>query len=244
LIHYHGTPITPDADAARILAGRHALVSFARPDQIGIVSDVCQSFALDNGAYSAWKRGHQPDWAAYYTWVAEWSTHPGFDFALIPDVIDGDEGANDELLADWPFADIASVPVWHLHESLDRLDRLDRSWNRVALGSSGAYSSPGTDLWWDRMRDVMEVVCYDNGRPRVKLHGLRMMDPGIFSRLPLSSADSTSVARNIGLDSRWRGTYTPASKAARGIVLAERIERHQSAAAWANTAQQIAFALR
>jgi hypothetical protein len=31
VIVYHGTPITPQDAAARILAGRHGLVSFATP---------------------------------------------------------------------------------------------------------------------------------------------------------------------------------------------------------------------
>ena len=65
-----------------------------------------------------------------------------------------------------------------------------------------------------------------------KLHGLRMLDTDVFTRFPFASADSTNVARNIGIDSRWNGSYKPPSKAARGIVLAERIEAFQSPAVW------------
>ena len=43
------------------------------------------------------------------------------------------------------------MPVWHLHESLERLQRLARCWRTVALGSSGQWSSPGTGVWWKRM---------------------------------------------------------------------------------------------
>ncbi len=57
MIHYHGIPVTPDTAAAQILARRHAMVSFAHPDQIELVADACQSFALDNGAFSAWRAG-------------------------------------------------------------------------------------------------------------------------------------------------------------------------------------------
>ncbi len=46
------------------------------------------------------------------------------------------------------------------------------------------------------MAQAMAQAC-DLGRPRVKLHGLRMLDVEVFSRLPLASADSTNVARNI-----------------------------------------------
>ena len=53
-----------------------------------------------------------------------------------PDVIDGDEASNDELLLAWP-KELRGVPVWHLHESLERLQRLASEWPTVAFGSSG-----------------------------------------------------------------------------------------------------------
>lgn len=230
MIHYHGTPITPESAAAEILQGRHAMVSFAHPDQIMLVSEVCQSFAVDNGAFTAWKQGRKVDWSEYVGWVGEWRRHPGFDWALIPDVIDGDEKANDELLEWWPLKRIG-VPVWHLHESLERLSRLSLHYDRIAIGSSGEFATIGTLKWWSRMSEAMRCVTFD-GAPGVKLHGLRMLDPQVFTRLPFASADSTNVARNIGLDCRWRGSYQPPSKAARGIVLADRIEAQQSAAIW------------
>ncbi len=64
------------------------------------------------------------------------------------------------------------------------------------------------------------------------LHGLRMLNPTIFSYLPLSSADSTNVARNIGLDNKWDSPYCPRSREVRAIVLADRIERHAAANRW------------
>lgn len=242
MIHYHGGPITPDADAARILAGRHAMVSFVRPEQLRFVADICQTFCLDNGAFTVWRQGGTPDWERYYDFVEAWGRHPAFDWAVIPDSIDGGEDANDELLIDWPFPEWG-VPVWHLHESLDRLDRLSVSYSRIALGSSGQYATVDTELWWHRIAEAMEVLCDEIGRPRVKLHGLRMLSQSVFSKLPLASADSTNVAQNIGIDGRWNGAYSPANKAARGIVLAERIERFQSAARWTGTPLQVAFAL-
>jgi hypothetical protein len=57
VIHYHGTPITPETAAIRVLRGRHAFVSFADPRAIETAAGVCQSFALDNGAFSFWKAG-------------------------------------------------------------------------------------------------------------------------------------------------------------------------------------------
>jgi hypothetical protein len=233
MIHYHGTPITPESDAATILNGRHAMVSFEDVRQIGLVSDICQSFAVDNGAFSAWKQKRKVNWAEYADWVTEWCRHPGFDWALIPDVIDGNEAANDDLLDWWKGRGLdCGVPVWHLHESIGRLEVLASNWDRVAIGSSGEYASIGTHKWWNRMSEAMGAITCNGGKPAVKLHGLRMLNTQVFVRFPFASADSTNVARCMGLDNRWNGTYRPATNAARGVVLADRIEAYQSAPVW------------
>lgn len=63
-----------------------------------------------------------------------------------------------------------------------------------------------------------------------KLHGLRMLNADIFRHIPLSSADSTNVARNIGIDKAWaKSAYAPASKETRAAILVERIESYNSA---------------
>ena len=232
MIHYHGTPITPETACAAILAGRHAMVSFANHQQVELCFEACQSVALDNGAFPAWMAGNPiKDWEPYYKWVDKWRKHPSFDFALIPDVIDGTEQENSTLTAIWPLGIQCGVPVWHLHESLPRLRQLCEYWPRVALGSSGEYAQIGTVQWWNRMKEAMDVAC-PFGFPLAKLHGLRMLDPEIFSRFPFSSADSTNVARNIGIDQAWRGPYQPANKAGRAVVLADRIESTNSAPEW------------
>lgn len=235
MIHYHGTPIGGKReDVARFLTGRHCLVPFPRHEDIGVAAEVCQSFAVDNGAFSAWVKG-QPitDWNPYYEWVGEWRTHPGFDWAIIPDEIDGNESDNDDLLAQWPFAE-CGVPVWHLHESLERLERLSVTYQRVALGSSGAWRDPGTRNWWDRMAEAMVVCTDEHNRPRCKLHGLRMLDPAIFHRLPLASADSTNAAVNGARKAKQIGSNTLTGQ----TILAERIEVHQSASHWIPLSRQ------
>ena len=78
----------------------------------------------------------------------------------------------------------------------------------------------------------MNAVTDKQGLPITKLHGLRMLNPDVFSRLPLSSADSTNIAQNIGIDSAWRGTYLPPSKDVRALVMREKIEANQSAKYW------------
>lgn len=236
MIHYHGLPITPNSAAVSAIKGGHAFVSFAHADQLGIAIEVSQSFALDNGAFSAWSSG-QPitDWRPFYAWVADLHRLPPFDFAVIPDVIEGTEDENDELIEQWPWIESAphiGAPVWHMHESIERLQRLAHTFPRVCLGSSGKFSAVGDDLWWGRMIEAMDAVTDRRGRPICKLHGLRMLNVEVFTKIPLASADSTNIGRNIGIDSKWRGTYTPASKEVRATVMRDRIESAQSPCLW------------
>lgn len=245
MIHYHGTPCgATREDVARFLSGRHALIPWVRPEDAGTAAEVCQSFAFDNGAFTAWKSGKPiKDWAGYYEWVESWRRHPAFDWAIIPDVIDGDERAQAYLLDEWRHhfgTSAVGVPVWHLHERLDRLEWLVKDYPRVALGSSGQWPNPGTDSWWERMADVMAVACDEEGRPRTKLHGLRMLSPEIFCRLPLASADSTNAVRNSNLTNRY-GMYCPPNASTRMAIIAERIERHQSVAVWERQPQADLF---
>jgi len=222
MIHYHGTPIGGSRqDAARFLMGRHALVSFYRPDDLPAVLECCQA-----------GKG-RVDFDAYLAWVERFCCHPSFDWCLIPDVIDGTEEDNVELIHKWlrSGSRVKGVPVWHLHESLGWLEWLVDRFEWVALGSSGQWSKPGTPEWWQRMAEAMRVICDDNGRPRCKLHGLRMLDPAIFTRLPLASADSTNAAVNCGSVSRF-GLYPAPTASQRAAVIAERIESHNSAAVW------------
>lgn len=236
MIHYHGLPITPAVCAVRAIAGGHAFVSFRHSEQLSLATQLCQSFAVDNGAFSAWRSGEPvEDWEPYYNWVKTVYRHPAFDFAVIPDVIDGGEKENDALVEEWPWTKTTpwvGAPVWHMHESPGRLRRLAEQFPRVCIGSSGRFSQIGTGEWWGRMGDAFRVLCDANGQPMCKLHGLRMLDPRIFGKLPLSSADSTNIARNIGIDAKWNGAYSPASKETRALIMRDRIESHQSAPSW------------
>jgi len=229
MIHYHGGPITPDTCALKVWTARHAFVSFAATQQMALAADVTQSFALDNGAFTFWKQGVETRWSDYYDWVNVWRRHPGFDWAVIPDVIEGSEAENDALADKWPFPRHQGAVVWHINESIDRLKRLASEWPRVCIGSSGEWDVSTPRRFLGRAYQAIGAICDGDSRPICKLHGLRMLNPAIFSKLPLSSADSTNVARNIGIDSAWKGTYQPKSKETRAHILVERIESFNSA---------------
>ncbi len=232
MIHYHGTPFGGNhRERVTFLTARHALIPFGGHSETELIADICQSFCVDNGAFSAWKKGTKTDWEGYVEFCKKWRKHPGFDFCIIPDVIDGTETENNELM-DWfvmSYGFKASCsPVWHMHETIDRLKMLCERFDRVCLGSSGEVSTPGTAEWWKMMNAAMLAICDNNGQPPCKLHGLRMLDPEIFTRLPLASADSTNCVRNSCSYERF-GIYVPPSRGTRAAVIAERIESRNSA---------------
>lgn len=221
MIHYHGGPITPERVALEVWSGRHAFVSWLRPDQLYLAAEVTQSFALDNGAFSAWRSGKTVDWNDYYAWTEAWLPHPKCDWAIIPDVIDGTETENDALVAEWPHGE-RGVPVWHMNESIDRLKRLAVSWPRVAIGSTAEFDASKPATCVRRFHEVLPSITNSDGYPITKLHGLRMLNPKITTAVPLSSGDSTNLARNVGLDAKF--PHGPRTRVARAAVLLDRIE--------------------
>lgn len=244
MIHYHGTPFGGKRLASyAFMRRRFFLIPFLRPEDIGAVAEYSVGFCLDNSAFTAWKQGDAIDWREYVDFCEQWHRHPRFHFALIPDVIDGDEAENDALLTKWykwTKRKIDGVPVWHLHESLERLGRLMVGHSRVALGSSGEYQTPGSERWHKRMREAMSVLCDSEGRPKVKIHGLRMLATDIVKRYPFASADSTNVAQNKEMVARF-GMYKPPSTEQRAANIADRIEAVNSPATFHPVHEQQTF---
>lgn len=194
-LHYHGTPITP-RPVLQSLAGRHFCVSFAAPGDVAECHRIGQSVMLDNGAFSVWRRGLVVDWQAWCDWAQPWLEHPN-TWAVLPDLIEGDEFDNDHLVSEWAWmlsGRGSVVPVWHLHESFARLHRLVDQFGRVCFGSSGQYSDVGSPAWHGRTSDAFDRLADEFGRvPWV--HMLRGMSLA-GSDYPFASLDSTDVAQN------------------------------------------------
>lgn len=217
----------------KAFAGRNAMVSYSDPRQMDVAVEICHSVIGDCGSFGKWKAGLPYDFAGYMTWAAHWLRHPAVRWVIIPDKIDGTEEENDDLIAEWELPANVSVPVYHMHESPDRLARLiDAGYVQVAIGSSGQFAEIGTRKWWRRIAEIMEVACDEDGYPLAKLHGLRMLDSTVTSHLPLHSGDSCNVARNAGIDKAWNGPYAPKSRASRATIMMDRIEAHASASRW------------
>lgn len=230
MLHYHGTPISPRSVLLE-LGGCCFCVPFSDGRDVEVAHEIGQSVMLDNGAFSAWKRGYVTDWDRYYDWAEPWLDYPT-TWAVIPDVIDGDEQANDRLLVKWFQRRLPKgAPVWHMHESLDRLRRLCHGYERVCIGSSGQYATVGDDRWHRRMHDAMDAVC-GNGPVPVWLHMLRGSALA-GSDYPLASVDSTNVARNHA------GSHRMRRRSAR--QMAQEIDARQCPARWTGRLTQLSM---
>jgi hypothetical protein len=222
MIHYHGTPITPKT-ALYELAGRHFCVSHARPDQVRQCHLIGQSVMLDNGAFSAWKRGYKPDWSAYYDWCDEW-LHYATTWAVIPDEIDAGWQSQDALIRQWPHGH-RGAPVYHMDEAIARLHGLiDSGWPRVCIGSTAEFAVVMSDNWCRRMDEIWNSLMRAYGRAP-HLHMLRGMQlsGGVY---PFASVDSTDIAQNHHLPHK-----SPRS-------MADRWDAMQCAARWHLRAEQ------
>jgi len=194
VIHYHGTPITPQEVMVRDLSGRCFCVSFAEPRQTAVCHEIGQSVMLDNGAFTFWRTGKPTDWPGFYDWAEPWLDYPT-TWAVIPDVIGGTVEDNDLLLVKWFKRRLPrGAPVWHMHEPIDRLKRLCHGYPRVCIGSSAQYATVGTPAWHRRMTQAMNELVGTGAVPGW-LHMLRGMSLA-GSDYPFASVDSTDIARN------------------------------------------------
>jgi hypothetical protein len=189
MIHYHGTPFTPNAMRDR-MQGKFLCVSFARPDNAKWAMDHAQGILWDNGAYSLYTRGEKVDWAKYYKWLEPLLGHP--HWAIVPDSIDGTVEEQRELVAAWPFRRELSAPVWHMAEPIDYLLELSDDWPRLCFGSSGAYWQVGSEAWCRRADEAFNALARRGPLPWVHLlRGLNMAG----DYWPFASADSAHIAR-------------------------------------------------
>jgi len=202
--HYHGGPLWGGDELLKALyRNTGALVSYARPDQIKKIAAIRCKLVLDNGAFSTWRKAANDNgkewwrkhWEGYYDFVGEWFSR--IEWFIIPDVIEGSEQENDELIGQVPeWLMPKAVPVWHSDESIERLVRLCERFSRVAIGCCGPHRSIRSAAWKSRMTEAFRAI-YVERNMTVKIHGLRMLDGRALSQFPFDSADSTNVATNV-----------------------------------------------
>mgnify|MGYP003628308358 CR=1 FL=1 len=193
MIHYHGTPITPNTQLAT-MAGKNFCVSYARPDNLKTCLAIAQSIMFDNGAYSIFTGAVKAKDEPFHIWIEQYLAHP--HWAVIPDQIDGSVEDNIALINEWHHQDSLSAPVWHLNEPIEHLLFLADNWGRVCFGSSGEYWEIGSVAWCFRVDKAFNALA-KRFNPLPWIHMMRGLSLA-GQHWPFASADSTSVARHCG----------------------------------------------
>lgn len=217
-----GLPLTPARHLSEI-AGASFCVSFATRDKLGRQLDQAIEavgrdgiLLVDNGAFSAWRSGVPLDIEGFARWAADILARCPQAVAVVPDVIDGDAAANDEMLNEFRGVCLElgvdvdpdrTMAVWHMHEPLERLTGLvEAGFMYLAIGSSGEYAQPGTPKWHARISEALaaldELVANSDGAYRRPwLHMMRAQAEA--HRYDFDSSDSCNLAVN---HCRYRAT--------------------------------------
>lgn len=209
MIHYHGTPLTPRSEMLK-MAGKNFCVSYANPGDAEWCLANGQSVMWDNGAFSLRNKGGIDD-QSFAAWVEPKLGHP--HWAVIPDVIDGTEKQQRDLVTRWPHSRELSAPVWHMALDIDYLLSLADAWPRICFGSTKQFWQVGSAAWERRCDEAFNALERRGLRPWVHmLRGLSLCG----DRWPFASADSVNVALNFkGSKSRNLAAVCPERMARR-----------------------------
>lgn len=206
MIHYHGTPLTPQEHFITAFAGRFACVSFSDfgRERVDLALHLCQGVMWDSGAFTIWRSGQGAlDVRAYYDWL-EPRISP-VHWAVVPDVIGGDDREQRELIRSWPFRKDYGAAVWHMGLPIYYLLELADTWPRICFGSSAEYAVVGSEPWERRCDEAFNALARRH-RWLPWIHMLRGMDLN-GTRWPFASTDSAVVARNYRRDRRDPKTW-------------------------------------
>jgi len=157
---------------------------------------------LDSGAFGAWTRGEQIDIDLYIAFILANAEH--IDSCVNLDVIPATAGvvatqAQVEESAELSWRNLLyieqhgvhPIPVFHQGEDFSWLRRLmDHGCPYIGISPSNNNNvSSQKQVWLDR---VFDVICDEDGWPRVKTHAFGMTAVSLVQRYPWFSADSTS----------------------------------------------------
>lgn len=207
---YHGTPITPNKVLAH-LGARDYCVSYYRPDQVEWIDANARSWFADNGIFSAWQKGVEFSdayWQAYYDFCRRWCLDGRCSWAVIPDPIGTGTQELDYFIREWP-SDLRDhgVPVYHLDEPIHRAVALLERFGRLCVGATGEYRVILSEPFCERMDELFDAIhaAFGHIPPIHFFRGLQLLKPDYD--WPITSADSTDVARNHNLLKRLDENY-------------------------------------
>ena len=207
----HGTPIPPRRLLPQLRGGSFC-VSYMNPEQLNDCIDLVgddQILILDNGAFTAWRQGLTLDaahWNGFYAWANEAMARCPQAVAVIPDVIEGSEQDNLQMIAQALRDDRLEFPersmaIWHMNESIDQLERLFRIFNFVGFGSCRQYDiarHSSNSPYSERVQEIWAFMQYWQANHCMLetpwIHMMRGL--GVLHKIGFDSADSCNIAIN------------------------------------------------
>jgi hypothetical protein len=207
----YGLPLNP-AHLLAQLAGASFCVSYGTRDRLGKQLDQAIELVggdgillVDNGAFTLHKQGlsarDDSYLEGYEAWAAAILERCPQAVAVIPDIIDGSEEENAQLVRTTLLDRDRAMPIWHMHESLDYLLYLCEGHEYVGIGSSGEYWQVGSPQWHARIAEAFAAIdAWERDSQgayiRPRLHMMRAQSQAHL--FPFDSSDSTNVAMNHG----------------------------------------------
>ena len=212
----YGLPLNP-LSALDQLAGASFCVSYGTRDKLNRQLDDAirlvgeeQILLVDNGAFGMHKRGVDARDEAYLEDYERWAQaildRCPQAIAVIPDVIEGAEAENWDLIMTTLLDYERAMPISHMHESIDTLIHLCESpFNYVGFGSSGEFWKVGTGKWARRIDEAFAAIDRweresEGAYIRPRIHMMRAQSKAHL--FPFDSSDSCNVAIN---HNRYRG---------------------------------------
>tara|TARA_X000001382_G_C3169425_1_gene178974 strand:- start:286 stop:1047 length:762 start_codon:yes stop_codon:yes gene_type:complete len=206
----HGTPVNPKRLLPQ-LKGHSFCVSYMNKEQLNTCIDLVgedEILILDNGAFSAWKKGIKLDaawWDGFYSWANDAMDRCPNAVCVIPDVIGGKEEENLQLIAEALKLKKIKYPeramaIWHLNESFEMLEKLFRIFNFVGFGSCAEYdiARNGKDSFYiGRIKAAWAHMTYWKNKYNKNWPWIHMMRGlGVLHKISFDSADSCNLAIN------------------------------------------------
>lgn len=207
--------------AVRILAGRSALVSYAKigsnfcpAKTVDKLLDVCPRVILDSGAFSAWTLGTPVNLDQYIAYVRERGTRHAW-VAALDDIESPAVSLTNwrRMRADLPELADKIVPVHHEGEPMDLLDEYVSTGGLVGLGrTEGRKSKPKTFAYYD--------LAF-NRHPGAKFHAFGNGSPETLEVYPFASFDCTTWERDASYGGSHGWPWSCASKNTRMLAYVE-----------------------
>lgn len=161
------------------------------------------SLFIDSGAYSAHTIGEEIDLTEYIQFIKD-----NLDIVDVYSNLDviGDAKAtlkNQEFMES---QGLQPIPAFHVHEDFNYLRKYIEKYDYVALGGmaqlrNGNLLAEWLDKCWD-------IICDEDGIPKVKIHGFAITRLDLILRYPWYSVDSSSWV----VHSRTGSIYVPKKK--------------------------------